>query len=73
MNSTTPIPATTRSAPAQPLPVGPGTATPAQVAGTRLVLRNTYALLSMTLLFSAAIAAAGVAFQSSSGRRRASC
>ena len=63
MNSTTPIPSTTHPAPAQPLPAGPGTATPAQVAGTRRVLRNTYALLSMTLLFSAAVAAAGVAFQ----------
>ena len=31
--------------------------------GARRVLRNTYALLSMTLLFSAAVAAAGVALQ----------
>jgi modulator of FtsH protease len=36
---------------------------PAMAAGADRVLRNTYALLSMTLLFSAAIAAASVAFK----------
>jgi modulator of FtsH protease len=44
----------------------PGALGPAQAAdlshATRKVLRNTYALLSMTLLFSAAVAAAGVVF-----------
>jgi len=38
-------------------------ATPSLAADTRRVLRNTYALLSMTLLFSAGIAAASVALQ----------
>ncbi len=43
----------------------PGNASqaPAMAAGADRVLRNTYALLSMTLLFSAAIAAASVAFK----------
>jgi modulator of FtsH protease len=43
----------------------PGNASqaPAIAAGADRVLRNTYALLSMTLLFSAAIAAASVAFK----------
>jgi len=36
---------------------------PATSAQASRVLRNTYALLSMTLLFSAAVAAAGVAFK----------
>ncbi|OYU81498.1 MAG: hypothetical protein CFE45_27875, partial [Burkholderiales bacterium PBB5] len=40
-----------------------GTATVADRTQTQRVLRNTYALLSMTLLFSAAVAAAGVAFK----------
>lgn len=47
-------------------PLRPGALGPAQAAdlshATRKVLRNTYALLSMTLLFSAAVAAAGVVF-----------
>jgi modulator of FtsH protease len=38
------------------------TPVPARPADTTRVLRNTYALLSLTLLFSAAVAAAGVAF-----------
>jgi modulator of FtsH protease len=43
----------------------PGNASqaPAMAAGADRVLRNTYALLSMTLLFSAAIAAASAAFK----------
>jgi modulator of FtsH protease len=43
----------------------PGNASqaPAIAAGADRVLRNTYALLSMTLLFSAAVAAASVAFK----------
>jgi len=45
------------------VPAVAGTVSVSQVAGTSRVLRNTYALLSMTLLFSAAIAAASVAFQ----------
>ena len=45
-------------------PYDQGGATPvADRAQTQRVLRNTYALLSMTLLFSAAVAAAGVAFK----------
>ncbi len=63
MNSMTPIPSTTRPETAHSAPIAAGNATPADVAGTSRVLRNTYALLSMTLLFSAAIAAASVAFQ----------
>ena len=63
MNSMTPIPSTARSEAAHSAPIATGSATPADVAGTTRVLRNTYALLSMTLLFSAAIAAASVAFQ----------
>jgi modulator of FtsH protease len=39
-----------------------GTAQPSLAANTTRVLRNTYALLSMTLLFSAAVAAASVAW-----------
>jgi modulator of FtsH protease len=41
---------------------GNGSQAPAIAAGADRVLRNTYALLSMTLLFSAAVAAASVAF-----------
>ncbi len=39
-----------------------GTTQPSLAANTTRVLRNTYALLSMTLLFSAAVAAASVAW-----------
>ncbi|MDO9095841.1 MAG: hypothetical protein Q8R98_08610 [Rubrivivax sp.] len=63
MNSITPIPSTARPQAAHSAPIAAGSATPTDVAGTSRVLRNTYALLSMTLLFSAAIAAASVAFQ----------
>jgi modulator of FtsH protease len=42
---------------------GNGSQAPAIAAGADRVLRNTYALLSMTLLFSAAVAAASVAFK----------
>ena len=63
MNSMTPIPSTARPETAHSAPIAAGSATPTDVAGTSRVLRNTYALLSMTLLFSAAIAAASVAFQ----------
>ena len=58
MNSMTPIPSTARPEAAHSAPIATGSATPTDVAGTSRVLRNTYALLSMTLLFSAAIAAA---------------
>ncbi len=40
-----------------------GTAAPVTSERTQRVLRNTYALLSMTLLFSAGVAAAGVALR----------
>jgi len=63
MNSMTPIPSSARPEAAHSAPIAAGSATPTDVAGTSRVLRNTYALLSMTLLFSAAIAAASVAFQ----------
>lgn len=62
MNSMTPIPATARPEAAHLAPSGTGSAIPTDATGTRRVLRNTYALLSMTLLSSAAIAAASVAF-----------
>jgi len=58
MNSMTPISTTTR-----PAPTTAGGASLAHAADTSRVLRNTYTLLSMTLLFSAAVAAASVAFQ----------
>jgi Zn-finger nucleic acid-binding protein len=58
----TPIPSTARPESAQVEPIAAGNATPTDVAGAGRVLRNTHALLSMTLLFSAAIAAASVAF-----------
>lgn len=48
------------------LPVGAaraGRPSVSETIATHRVLRNTYALLSMTLLFAAAVAAAGVAFQ----------
>src|SRR5512139_106549 len=63
MNSMTPIPSPARPQAAYPAPISAGNATPTDVAGTSRVLRNTYALLSMTLLFSAVTAAASVAFQ----------
>ena len=63
MNSMTPIRSTTRPEAAHSAPIGAGSPTPTYAAETSRVLRNTYALLSMTLLFSAAIAAASVAFQ----------
>ena len=63
MNRMTPIPSTARPDSANPLPVVAGPASAPSAVGASRVLRNTYALLSMTLLFSAAIAAAGVALQ----------
>jgi len=63
MSSMTTFPSTTRPVTAHTSPVTAGNAAPSHVAGTSRVLRNTYALLSMTLLFSAAIAAASVAVQ----------
>ena len=63
MNSMTPIPSPARPEAARPAPLAAGSATRTNVASTSRVLRNTYALLSMTLLFSAATAAASVAFQ----------
>jgi len=63
MNSMTPIPSTVDLKAPHSAQMVTGNATPTDVTGTNRVLRNTYALLSMTLLFSAAIAAASVAFQ----------
>jgi modulator of FtsH protease len=63
MNSLTPIPSTVRPDAVNPLPAAAGTAVCPDAADTRRVLRNTYALLSMTLLFSAAVAAASAALQ----------
>jgi modulator of FtsH protease len=63
MNAMPPIPSNARPQAPHPAPKAAGNATPATAAGASRVLRNTYALLSMTLLFSAAIAAASVAFQ----------
>ena len=57
----------TRPATALPFSAGglPDSASPTAATSAQVsrVLRNTYALLSMTLLFSAAVAAVGVAFQ----------
>ena len=61
MNSMTPIPSTARPEALHSAPIATGSAKPTDVANTSRVLPNTYALLSMTLLFSAAIAAASVA------------
>jgi modulator of FtsH protease len=63
MNSKFPIPSTARPDAMHSAPIAAGSAIPTDVAAASRVLRNTYALLSMTLLFSAAIAAASVAFQ----------
>jgi modulator of FtsH protease len=61
---------TVKTLPRQTTPLAFPTAAPHDAAGTapaavqtHRVLRNTYALLSMTLLFSAAVAAAGVALK----------
>jgi modulator of FtsH protease len=63
MNSLTPIPTTTTTEAGRPAPTATGRATATIAADASRVLRNTYALLSMTLLFSAAVAAASAAFQ----------
>ena len=63
MNSMTPIPSTPSPETGLPVRHIAGARAPADAVGTSRVLRNTYALLSMTLLFSAAIAAASVVFQ----------
>lgn len=63
MNTLTPIPSTERPEAVYPLTVAAGDAVASHVADTHRVLRNTYALLSMTLLFSAVVAAASVAWQ----------
>jgi modulator of FtsH protease len=63
VNSLTPLPSTGRPQAAKPLPVAAGAAASLHAADTRRVLRYTYALLSMTLLFSAVVAAASVALQ----------
>lgn len=63
MNTLTPIPSTERPEAVYPLTVAAGDAVAPHVADTHRVLRNTYALLSMTLLFSAVVAAASVAWQ----------
>ena len=64
MNPLTPIPSTARPDSAAPFPVAVGSASPPSAIGASRVLRNTYALLSMTLLFSAAVAAVGAALRS---------
>jgi modulator of FtsH protease len=58
-----PLPSAGRPDGAAPSPVAAGPADVLRAIGAHRVLRNTYALLSMTLLFSAAIAAAGVALE----------
>ena len=63
MYTLTPLPWTDRPDAVNPLPAAAGTAGSIDAADTRRVLRNTHALLSMTLLFSAAVAAASMAFQ----------
>ncbi|MEY4754813.1 MAG: hypothetical protein RJA44_2488 [Pseudomonadota bacterium] len=63
MNTLTPIPSTDRPDAANPHLAAAGTAVSPEAVDTRRVLRNSYALLSMTLLFSAAVAAASVALQ----------
>jgi modulator of FtsH protease len=63
MNPRMPIPSTVRPLAPHSTPIAAGGATSTDVADASRVLRNTYALLSMTLLFSAAVAAASVAFQ----------
>lgn len=59
MNTLPPIPSIGRLG--QPVTLITGSAMPSDAAGTSRLLRNTYALLSMTLLAGAAVAAAGVA------------
>src|SRR5690349_19018998 len=54
----TPIPSTDRGVPVRAGPIGATAALPAV-----RVLRNTYALLAMTLLFSATVAAVGATLQ----------
>ena len=63
MNSLSSSPSADRAGAVHALPVPAGTAVTVDTTQTRRVLRNTYALLSMTLLFSAAVAAASVALQ----------
>uniref|UniRef100_UPI0017B79FC3 Bax inhibitor-1 family protein n=1 Tax=Methylibium sp. TaxID=2067992 RepID=UPI0017B79FC3 len=63
MNPISPIPSTARPGSAGRSQVVTDPASLPSDVGASRVLRNTYALLSMTLLFSAAIAAASVAFQ----------
>jgi modulator of FtsH protease len=63
MNPMTPIPSTVRPDSPQPTSVVASPANAFSALGASRVLRNTYALLSMTLLFSAATAAASVAFE----------
>ena len=64
MNPMTPAPSTGRTDSAAGFPVVVGPASPPGAIGASRVLRNTYALLSMTLLFSAAVAAVSAALQS---------
>jgi modulator of FtsH protease len=56
-----PIPIDSRQQPQQPLP--PGDVLSSHAPEVAHVLRNTYALLSLTLLFSAAVATAGMVFK----------
>ena len=62
-NTLTPVPSTPQPHAGQPAAFTADRASPADVISTNRVLRNTYALLSMTLLFSAGVAAASVALR----------
>lgn len=63
MNSLTPVRSTTRPQAGHPGQISAGRVMPTDAAAVSRVLRNTYALLSMTMLFSAAVAAVGITFK----------
>ena len=63
MNAISPTPASTRPEAASHVPVVVGPASSPGAVDAKRVLRNTYALLSLTLLFSAAVAAVSVALR----------
>jgi len=73
MNSMTPISSTARPEAAHSAPIAAGNATPTDVAGTSRVLRNTYALLSMTLLSSAAWQSAVASMSCTKSSSASSC
>jgi modulator of FtsH protease len=62
MNNMTPVPSATRPQSEGAVSVSHRQASIPAVIGANRVLRNTYALLAMTLLFSAAVAAGSVSF-----------